>query len=114
VTDVSSSSLTVKSSDGYTHTYKVVPTTVVDSQAGGISSVAKNDQVDLLATPQNGSDTATNIVDRTKVGASRQGFGFGRAKPAPAPGGAPGSSNSSANFGGFPGGPAPGASGQLQ
>lgn len=79
VSDVSSGSITVASGT-YSHTYKVVPSTVVDAQAGGIGSVAKGDEVRLLATQQNGSDTAVNIVDLTKVQSSRSGFGFGEGK----------------------------------
>lgn len=79
VSDVTSASITVTSGT-YSHTYKVVPSTVVDSQAGGIGSVTKGDQVRLLATQQNGSDTAVNIVDVTKVQSSRSGFGFGEGR----------------------------------
>jgi hypothetical protein len=74
---VSSSSITVKSPDGYAHTYTVSPSTVVDAQRDGIASVASGDQVSVVATVVSGKDTATNIVDTTKVGASRNGFGFG-------------------------------------
>ncbi|HEX4865168.1 MAG TPA: hypothetical protein VFV02_13950 [Acidimicrobiales bacterium] len=77
VSDVSGSSITV-ASGSYSHTYKVDSSTVVDSQAAGISSVSKGDQVQLLATQKSGSDTAVNIVDITKVRSSRSGFGFGR------------------------------------
>jgi hypothetical protein len=81
VSSVSSSSITVSSgangNSSYSHTYKVDPSTIVDSQAGGISTVAKGDQVRVIATQQNGSDTAVNIVDATKINSSRTGFGFG-------------------------------------
>ena len=86
VTSVSPTSISVTSADGYNHTYVVAASTVVDSQRDGISSVAKGDQVQVTATTVNGKDTVTNIVDTTKVGASRKGFGFGfgpRARPAP-------------------------------
>jgi hypothetical protein len=76
VTNVDSSSITVKSSDGYTHTYAVISSTIVNSQAGGISSVAQNDQVYVMATPQNGTDTAANIIDTSKIQNSRGAFGF--------------------------------------
>lgn len=82
VTSVDSSSISVTSADGYSHTYTVVSSTIVDSQAGGISSVAKGDQVSLVASPISGKDTATNIQDTTKIGSSRKGFGFGPAKRA--------------------------------
>ncbi|MBV9662109.1 MAG: hypothetical protein JO337_13225 [Acidimicrobiales bacterium] len=88
VVTVSQTSIEVKSSDGYDHTYTVQPTTVVDSQANGISTVAAQDQVRVEAVQQSGSDVATDIVDTTKVGSSRTGFGFGPAQsPAQTPGG---------------------------
>ncbi len=77
VTSVSPTSITVVSPDGVSETYQVQPSTVVDSQAGGISSVAAKDQVRLQGLLQSGKRTATNIVDVTKVGDSRQGFGLG-------------------------------------
>jgi hypothetical protein len=77
VTAVSTTSITLTSTDKYSHSYTVAASTVVDSQRGGISSVAVGDQVQLTATTASGKDTATNIVDTTKIGASRQGFGFG-------------------------------------
>ena len=73
---VSSTSITVLSTDGYSHTYAIVPSTVVDAEANGIGTVQNKDQVELQATVQNGKDTATNIVDITKIGNSRKGFGF--------------------------------------
>jgi hypothetical protein len=74
VSAVSSTSITIASIDGFTHTYSVVPTTVVDAQANGINTVQPKDQVDLRAVVQSGKDTATNIVDITKIGSSRKGF----------------------------------------
>jgi hypothetical protein len=89
VGSVSATSITVTSTDGYSHTYAVVASTVVDAQRAGISSVAKGDQVRIAATTVSGKDTATNIADSTKVGASRNGFGFGP-RGRRGPGGAPG------------------------
>jgi hypothetical protein len=79
VSAVSTSSITVVSGtdNAYSHTYKVVPSTIVDSQAGGISTVAKGDKVRIIATQQNGGDTAVDIVDATKIQSSHTGFGFG-------------------------------------
>lgn len=111
VSDVNGSSITVNTGS-YTHTYKVDSSTVVDSQAAGISTVAKGDQVQLLATPKSGNDTAVNIIDITKIKSSRSGFGFGSGKgEAPeAPEGTGGSSPTStpatgATWGGGPAGP---------
>lgn len=115
VTQVSSSSITVKSSDGYSHTYAVQSSTVVDSLAGGIASVAKGDQIQLLATPAKGTDTAFNIVDQTKVGGSRMGFGFGPpSKSTNRNGASPSSDPSSSDLGGWPSGPGPQPSGFYQ
>jgi len=77
VVNVSSTSIEVKSTDGYDHTYSVSSTTVVDAQANGIANIAKNDKVRLQAVHQSGKDAATNIIDTTKIGSSRTGFGFG-------------------------------------
>lgn len=86
VTAVGQGSITVKSADGYSDTYVVTSSTVVDAQRDGISSVKTGDQVQVLATKASGKDTAANVVDTTKVGASRKSFGFG---PRPAPPAAP-------------------------
>lgn len=91
---VSSTSITVASTDGYTHTYIISPNTVVDAQRNGISSVAVKDQVQLQATQSANTATATSILDTTKVKSSRAGFGFG-----PGPGGPP-SGRSGSNGGG--------------
>jgi hypothetical protein len=77
VTAVSATTITVLSTDKYSHSYTVAASTVVDAQRDGISSVAVGDQVQVNATTAAGKDTATNIVDTTKIGASRKGFGFG-------------------------------------
>ena len=81
VTGVKTTSITVRSADGYTHSYAVTSSTVVDAERDGISSVKTGDQVQVLATTVNGTDTAFNIVDTTRVGAGRKSFGFG-ARPA--------------------------------
>lgn len=83
VTAVSSSSITVKSSDGYTASYAVSSKTVVDAQAAGIGSVKKGDTVFVLATVSGSTATASNVFDVTAVKAGRASFGFreGPAKP---------------------------------
>jgi hypothetical protein len=78
VTAVSSTSITVKSTDGVSQTYAVTATTIVNAQRDGIGSVASGDQVRVIATqpgPNNG--TATNITDVSKLKGSRASFGFG-------------------------------------
>ena len=94
VTGVSPTSITVKSSDGYTQTYVVQSSTIVDSQSGGISAVQDSDNVNIQSLVQGSKHTATDIVDTTKIGASRKGFGFGSDGPGrkfepPAPSGTP-------------------------
>jgi hypothetical protein len=79
VQSVSSTSITLKSADGYTHTYAVTSSTIVDAQRDGISSVSTGDTVRLSAETVNGTDTAMSITDTTKIGSSRQSFGFGKA-----------------------------------
>jgi hypothetical protein len=104
VTSVSSSSITVKSSDGHTQTYAVVSATIVNSQAGGISSVTNGDQVYVVATSKNGTDTAANIVDSSKIENSRGAFGLPMPPKPAEPGSGSSSSdwygNGSASFGG--------------
>jgi hypothetical protein len=63
VTAVSTSSITVKSSDGYTKTYQVTSSTNVDAQRAGIGSVKTGQTVLVLATVHGSSATATHIVD---------------------------------------------------
>jgi hypothetical protein len=86
---VSSSSIKVSSADGYSSSYSVESSTVVDSQAGGISTVAKNDQVQITALVSGQSATATSIVDTSKISSSRKGFGFASPGGGPPPGKGP-------------------------
>lgn len=88
VSAVSASSVTVKSADGFTATYAVTSSTVVDAKAAGIGSVKKGDTIFVTATVSGGAATAANVTDMTAVNAGRASFGF------------PGSSS------GFPGKPA--------
>jgi hypothetical protein len=75
---VSAGSITVTSTDGYTHTYAVSSSTVVDARRAGISSVAGQDQVRVMAVHAGSKDTATDVTDLTKLQGSRAGFGFGK------------------------------------
>lgn len=63
VTAVSSSSITVKSSDGFTKTYQVTSSTNVAALRSGIGSVKTGQTVMVLATVSGSSATATHIVD---------------------------------------------------
>jgi hypothetical protein len=67
VTAVSSSSLTVKSSDGYIKTYNVTSSTHVVARRAGISTVKTGQTVSVLATISGSSATATQIVDFTSL-----------------------------------------------
>jgi hypothetical protein len=63
VTAVSTSSITVKSADGFIKTYQVTSSTLVDAQRDGIGSVKGGHQVLVLAKVSGGTATATNIQD---------------------------------------------------
>lgn len=76
VTAVSSSSITVKSADGFTATYTVTGSTEVNAESAGIGSVKSADSVFVTATVSGGTATASNITDMTSIGASRGAFGF--------------------------------------
>jgi hypothetical protein len=83
VTAVSSSSITVKSADGYSATYVVTSTTEVNAQAAGIGAVKVGDTVSLTATVSQGTATAASIFDLTSIKASRGAFfGFPVGPPA--------------------------------
>jgi hypothetical protein len=96
VTAVSTTSITLKSADGYSKSYAVGASTIVDAQRDGIGSVKVGNKVMLLATVSGGTATATSITDLTLLPQRHRGFGYGRARsgaPAvPAVPPAPGSS----------------------
>lgn len=58
-------SLTVKSADGTSLTYVVDSGTSVDGGETGVSSIAQNDTVRVLAVVSNGTATAKQITDST-------------------------------------------------
>jgi hypothetical protein len=74
VTAVSSTSITVKSTDGYTATYAVSSDTVVDAESAGIGSVKTSDTVDVEATVSGSKATAADIRDATAVKDGRAHF----------------------------------------
>jgi hypothetical protein len=86
VTAVSSSSITVKSSDGFTRSYTVTGSTIVDAQRDGIGSVKVGNQATVLATVSGSAATATSIEDMTLLQQGHSAFGSG-------PGAPPGPSN---------------------
>jgi hypothetical protein len=71
VTDVSSTSVTVKSDDGYTKTYKVDDNTLVNAGNEGIGDVKKDDKVHVQAFMEGDTAHAAHVMDETGVGAIR-------------------------------------------
>lgn len=67
VTGVSSTSITVKSEDGYTKSYKVTASTVVNAQRDGIDSIESGDEVGVVGIEDGDTVTAVSIMDRTRI-----------------------------------------------
>jgi hypothetical protein len=68
VSEVSGNAVTVKSSDGFTTSYTVNGDTKVKADSDKIDSVAKDEEVVVVA-PKSGDDhTATVVVDLTDLG----------------------------------------------
>ena len=67
VTSVSSSSITVKSEDGYTHTYAVDDNTLVNAGNDGIGDVSKDDKVHVMAIVDGSTSRAVQVFDITTV-----------------------------------------------
>jgi hypothetical protein len=67
VTAVSSTSITVKSEDGYTKSYKVTESTVVNAQRDGIDSIETGDEVGIVGLEDGDLVTAVSIMDRTRI-----------------------------------------------
>lgn len=86
VSAVSSTSLSVKSADGYSYTYVVKSGTIVDAQSAGIGSVKKGDTVAVTATLSGKTATIDRVMDVTLLNKSlpdlKGRYGF--------PGGGPG------------------------
>ena len=71
VTAVSSTSITLHSADGYSRTYPVTSSTIVNAQRDGIGSIKAGNQVVVTATVSGSTTTATRIIDVTQL---QQGF----------------------------------------
>ncbi|MCW2571030.1 MAG: hypothetical protein JWO88_1088 [Frankiales bacterium] len=101
VTSVSTTSLTVKSDDGYTQTYVLTAATLVDAGRDGIATVKKGESVAVLGTVVGKTATANEVRDLTKIQTERKQFaprgGSGPARPAPS--GTPASPSSYNNSG---------------
>jgi hypothetical protein len=67
VTAVSSSSITVKSEDGFARTYGVDANTVVTAGNNGIANVKTGDTVRILAVVSSGKANAVEIMDATRL-----------------------------------------------
>lgn len=72
ITSVNSSSITVKSEDGYSRTYTVDDNTLVNAGNNGIDDVKTGHQVRVLAHVAGGQARAVDIVDTTQVGQLHQ------------------------------------------
>jgi hypothetical protein len=71
VTAVSSTSITLHSADGYSHSYQVTSSTLVNAQRDGIGSIKSGSQVIVTATVSGSTATATRIIDVSLI---QQGF----------------------------------------
>jgi hypothetical protein len=67
VTAVSSSSITVKSEDGFSRTYTVDDNTLVNAGNEGIGDVQKGDRVAVVALVSDGKASAVDVRDVTQV-----------------------------------------------
>jgi hypothetical protein len=71
VTAVSSTSITLHSADGYSHTYQVTSSTLVNARRDGIGSIKAGNQVVVTATVSGSTATATRVIDVSLI---QQGF----------------------------------------
>jgi hypothetical protein len=78
VSAVSSSAITVKSTDGYSKTYAITSSTSVDSGSDQISAVATGHTVRIVADSK---ASATAITDTNLSGGQNQGGGPGNGQP---------------------------------
>jgi len=63
VTAVSSTSITLRSADGYSRSYRVTSATVVNARRDGIGSIKAGNQVIVTATVSGSTATATRVID---------------------------------------------------
>jgi hypothetical protein len=85
---VSASSITVTSADGFSQTYTVDSSTVVNADSAGITSVNNGDTVSITATVSGTTATAQTVIDLTQVQANRKSWAPGGPK-GPGPSGGP-------------------------
>jgi hypothetical protein len=77
VTRVDSTSITLKSADGFTQSYPITGSTIVSAGRDGIGSVTSGNSAIVLATVSGHTATAVRIIDLTMLKAAHQMFGFG-------------------------------------
>ena len=75
VTAVSTTSITLKSADGFTKSYAVTSSTFVDAQRDGIGSVKVGNLASVQATVSGSTATAISIEDLTQLQQRRPDFG---------------------------------------
>jgi hypothetical protein len=92
VTAVSSTSITLKSADGFTKTYTVTSSTLVNAQRSGIGSVKAGNKAVVFATQSGAVATASRIADLTLLAHSFPFGQHGAIQPgaSPSPGGTAG------------------------
>ena len=71
VTAVSSTSITLRSADGYSHSYQVTSSTLVNAKRDCIGSIKAGNQVIVTATVSGSTATATRVIDVSLI---QQGF----------------------------------------
>lgn len=77
VTKVDSTSITLKSADGFSQSYPITSSTIVTAGRNGIGSVTSGNSAIVIATVSGSTATAARIIDLTQVLRSHQQFGFG-------------------------------------
>jgi hypothetical protein len=70
-TDVTSDSITVLSADGFSQTYAVGSSTVVDADYHGIGSVEVGDNINIVGLASGGTVAAEQVTDLTQIQANR-------------------------------------------
>jgi hypothetical protein len=80
VTEVSASSIAVKSEDGFSRTYSVDDNTLVKAGRDGIGTVKVGDTVRVVGLLEDGKAKAAAVVDSTSLGKLGEHWGFPRRK----------------------------------
>ena len=77
VAAVSTTAITVKSSDGFTKSYAITDSTIVGAHRGGIGSIKDGDTASVVATVSGTTASAARIIDWTQLEHSHALFGSG-------------------------------------